>query len=57
MIIDIGDIHCYGIGMLISMAKEVYQYHNFKSNCQLTLQIFEIKVKYEEIVHLHLAFW
>ena len=27
---DIGDIYCFGTGLLILMAKDVYQYRHFK---------------------------
>ena len=56
LFIDIGNIYCFVTGLPILMPKDIYQYHHFKYNCQLTLQIFEIKLKSEEIVHFYLTF-
>ena len=49
--IDSANIDCFGTGLPTSMSKEAYQYRHFQENCKLTLQIFEVKAKSEEIVH------
>ena len=56
LFIDTSDIYCFGKGLPISMSKDGYQYHHYKYNFELTLQMFEIKPKSEEIVHFYLAF-
>ena len=40
--IDIGDIYCFGKGLLMLMCKDMYQCLHFMHNNKLTLQIFEI---------------
>ena len=48
--IDIADVY-FGTGLPISTSEDMYHV-----NCKLTLQIFEIKHKSEEIVHFYLTF-
>ena len=50
--IDIGDIYCFGTGLMRTGSKGMHQNRHFKKNCKFTLQTFDIKPKSEEIVHL-----
>ena len=54
--IDIADIYCFGTGLPISRSNHIFQYCHFKIHCKLTLLIFEIKQKSEDIVHFYLTF-
>ena len=52
-----GDIYNFGTGLRITMCKDACQCRHFVYNNNLTLQIFEINTKSEEIVHFYLIFF
>ena len=53
--IDNADIYCFGRGLLISMWKHipVYQYGQMMCNIKLTLKVFELNHKSEEIINFY----
>ena len=52
----IGNIYCFGTGLLISVCKDVSQYYHFMYNYKLTLQIFDINPKSEEILNFYVVY-
>ena len=57
MCIDISiDMYSSGRRLPISIYKDIYQYQHFMYNYKLTLQLFKINPKCEEIVHFYLIY-
>ena len=55
-LIDIGDIYIFVTWLPISMCQNVHQHHYFMYDYKLTLEIFEITPKSEEIVNFYLVY-